>query len=128
DADTMAEHDATPPTEDALPLDALLTPLDGVSFVALQTPGTSVTNTMPNLIGLTKKQAREQLQRINLPMDARGAGRVVAQDPPPGTDLTNVSLCILTFSNTGEWLPIADLAPIDPTDTSARAKEERETS
>ena len=128
DADTMAEHDATPPTEDALPLDALLTPLDGVSFVALQTPGTSVTNTMPNLIGLTKKQAREQLQRINLPMDARGAGRVVAQDPPPGTDLTNVSLCILTFSNTGEWLPIADLAPIDPTDTSAHAKEERETS
>ena len=127
DADTLSERPDTADDEDTLPLEALIAPLDGISLVARQSAGPGVENTMPNLIGLTKRQARERLQRVNLPMDARGAGRVVAQDPPPGTDLTNVSICTLTFSNTGEWLPIADLSPIEP-NTDTDSKEERETS
>ncbi len=127
DADTAGERLTNTENEDALPLEALIAPLDGVSLVARQTGNSGVENTMPNLIGLTKKQARERLQRVNLPMDARGAGRVIAQDPPPGTDLTNVTICTVTFSNTGEWVPVADLTPIDP-DAIPDTKEERETS
>ena len=126
DADTLSERPNTEDDEDTLPLEALIAPLDGISFVARRSAESGVENRMPNLVGLTKKQARERLQRINLPMDARGAGRVIAQDPPPGTDLTNVSICTLTFSNTGEWLPIRDLSPIEP-ETRTDTKEESKT-
>jgi len=94
DADTAAP----PPDPDALDasLDALITPLDGLELVARHNGGKMET-VMPDLHGLTKRQARERLQRLGVPLDAQGAGWVVEQSPPPGASLDDVSVCSLRF-------------------------------
>jgi hypothetical protein len=52
---------------------------------------------MPNLAGLTKTQALTRVARLGIQWDTRGTGRVVSQEPPPGTPLAKVTLCRLTF-------------------------------
>ena len=78
---------------------ALLTPLDGLDLVARRMVDGAEEQAMPNLIGMTKRQAREQLQRLQLPMDVQGAGWVIAQDPPAGAALQDVALCALRFGD-----------------------------
>jgi beta-lactam-binding protein with PASTA domain len=39
------------------------------------------------------------LDLLGLRWDSQGAGRVVSQDPPAGTPLSDVSVCRLVFSN-----------------------------
>jgi stage V sporulation protein D (sporulation-specific penicillin-binding protein) len=101
DADTVAP----PPGPDALDasLDALIAPLDGLELVARHT-GAKMETAMPDLHGLTKRQARERLQRLGVPLDAQGAGWVVGQNPPPGASLEDVTVCALRFSPKGEML------------------------
>ena len=53
---------------------------------------------LPDLTGLTKRKVYEKLGALNVPWDPQGAGRVVAQNPPPGTPLSQVQLCALEFS------------------------------
>lgn len=53
---------------------------------------------LPDLSGLTKAQARERLVQLGVPWDPRGTGRVIAQFPPPGTPLRQVSLCRVEFA------------------------------
>ncbi len=99
DADTVAP----PPDPDSLDasLDALITPLDGLQLVARHDGGKMAT-VMPDLHGLSKRQACERLQRIGMPLDARGAGWVVEQTPPPGASLENVTVCALRFRSKTE--------------------------
>jgi stage V sporulation protein D (sporulation-specific penicillin-binding protein) len=101
DADTVAP----PPGPDALDasLDALIAPLDGLELVARHSGGKMET-AMPDLHGLTKRQARERLQRIGVPLDAQGAGWVVEQSPPPGANLEDVTVCALRFRPRGPLL------------------------
>lgn len=80
-------------------IEELLTPLDGLDLVARRMVDGTQETAMPDLMGMTKRQAREQLQRLGLPMDAQGAGWVVAQDPPAGAALQDVSLCALRFGD-----------------------------
>ena len=54
---------------------------------------------LPSLIGMTKREAKLALVELGLPWDPQGAGRVVRQDPPPGTRLDQVTVCQLEFSN-----------------------------
>ena len=109
DADTVAP----PPDPDGLDasLDALITPLDGLELVARHT-GTKMETTMPDLHGLTKRQARERLQRLGVPLDAQGAGWVVQQSPPPGASLEDVTVCSLTFKSKSDMLTAG--APEEP--------------
>ena len=54
---------------------------------------------LPNLFGMTKRQAKECLDSLGVVWDPQGAGRVVAQDPSPGTLIEDVQLCKLVFAN-----------------------------
>jgi len=55
---------------------------------------------LPDLMGLTKRQVHEALGALNVAWDPQGAGRVIAQSPPPGTPVSQVSLCSLEFGAT----------------------------
>lgn len=53
---------------------------------------------LPSFIGLTKREAKALAVSLGVPWDPQGVGRVVHQDPPPGTRLEDVRLCTLVFS------------------------------
>ncbi len=57
-----------------------------------------VTNSMPDLVGLTKLQALEILDNLGIGYECNGYGRVASQYPPPGSSLDGVSICLLNFS------------------------------
>ena len=48
---------------------------------------------------MTKREAREALIALGVAWDVQGSGWVVAQEPPPGTLLNEVTECRLVFSN-----------------------------
>ena len=54
---------------------------------------------LPNFAGMTKRQTKEYLDSVGIRWDPEGAGRVVSQDPAPGTNLREVTLCRLVFSS-----------------------------
>ncbi|MCK5862749.1 MAG: PASTA domain-containing protein [Candidatus Hydrogenedentes bacterium] len=97
DADIIAP----PPAPEDLDDDifALLTSLDGLDLVARRMVEDGKERAMPDLIGMTKRQALDQLKGLEIPMDAQGAGWVIAQDPPAGAALQDVVLCALYFGN-----------------------------
>ena len=55
---------------------------------------------IPDLMGLSKRQAYEKLRVLGIPWDPRGAGWVTYQSPPAGTPVSAVQLCSLEFSRT----------------------------
>jgi cell division protein FtsI/penicillin-binding protein 2 len=73
-------------------------PLDGLELVGAGVDGIERSGDMPDLTGLSKREARERLGALGIPWDPRGSGWVVAQDPAPGTPLSQVSLCAVEFS------------------------------
>ena len=95
DADTVVERPDPAMIEESL--EALLEPLDGLELVARNGDGRADEATLPDLSGLTKRQAKERLAALGIPWDPRGAGWVVAQEPAPGTPLSHVTLCALHF-------------------------------
>jgi len=97
DADMVAPPPA--PEDMDINIEELLTPLDGLDLVARRMVEGTEEMAMPDLMGMTKRQAREQLQRLGIPMDAQGAGWVIAQDPPAGAALQDVLLCALRFGD-----------------------------
>ncbi len=90
-----------PPSPEDMDIDvgALLTPLDGLGLVARRMAENNGEKAMPDLTGMTKREAREQLQRLGILMDAQGAGWVITQDPPPGAALEDVKFCALQFGD-----------------------------
>jgi beta-lactam-binding protein with PASTA domain len=78
--------------------DAGLGSLDGLELVA-HVKDPSGGPVLPDLRGLTKSQARLRVVALGKDWDAQGTGWVVAQDPAPGTPLSEVTLCRLTFSD-----------------------------
>jgi beta-lactam-binding protein with PASTA domain len=54
---------------------------------------------LPSFLGMTKRQAKIYVDALGVPGEPQGAGRVVSQDPAPGTSLHEVTLCRLVFSN-----------------------------
>ncbi len=97
DVDTIV----APPNPDDLDMnvEALLTSLDGLELVARRMAVDPSEQAMPDLRGMTKRQARDTLQALELLMDAQGVGWVISQDPPPGAALDGVSLCALRFGD-----------------------------
>jgi len=73
--------------------------LDGLELVPLDTAEDDRGPKLRNLAGMTKRQVKEYIDLFGLRWDTHGAGRVVQQEPPPGTPLTDVKLCRLTFSH-----------------------------
>ncbi len=99
DADTVAPRVAAAEMDTSLL--ALLEPVDGLELVARPTDDNPGVFGLPDFRGMTKREAREKLWALGIAWDTQGAGRVVAQQPAPGTPLSDVALCALEFS-TGE--------------------------
>jgi len=66
-----------------------------VSFVNNAPPGT-----MPDLRGLSAREALRAAVKLGLTARVEGTGFVVAQDPPAGTPLDTVSACRVTLGRT----------------------------
>ena len=73
-------------------------PLDGLELVGAGVDGIERSGDLPDLRGLSMREARERLGALGIPWDPRGSGWVVGQDPAPGTPLSQVSLCAVEFS------------------------------
>ncbi|HPP58480.1 MAG TPA: penicillin-binding transpeptidase domain-containing protein [Candidatus Hydrogenedens sp.] len=58
--------------------------------------------TLPNLLGLTKHQALNVLTALKIEYECNGYGRVISQIPFPGAPLENVDVCQLNFSGVVE--------------------------
>ncbi|HQM99819.1 MAG TPA: PASTA domain-containing protein, partial [Candidatus Hydrogenedentes bacterium] len=97
DADTVVPR----PTPEDLDVDlaSLITPLDTLDLLPGRALDPSSSRTVPNLIGMTKSQAQESLQRLGIIMDAQGVGWVSAQNPEPGTLVEEGTMCALQFGN-----------------------------
>lgn len=80
-------------------MDGVLADLDGLELIALPVDPDSEGPTLPDFRGMTKREARERIAALGLAWDAQGSGWVAEQDPPPGTPLSEVTLCRLRFSN-----------------------------
>jgi hypothetical protein len=63
-----------------------------VSLVADGAPGT-----VPDLRGLSAREATHKLARLGLTARMSGDGFVVSQDPAPGTPLESANVCRLTL-------------------------------
>jgi beta-lactam-binding protein with PASTA domain len=71
-----------------------------VSLVADPLPGT-----VPDLRGMSAREATRELAKLGLTPRVSGDGFVVSQDPPPGAPLDAVSLCRLTLDRSSARLP-----------------------
>lgn len=84
-------------------LEDLSEPLDSLELVsgseALADKGVS----LPDFMGMTKRQARDAVAELGINWDPQGSGWVVEQEPAPGTPLGSVDLCRLVFSSGDNW-------------------------
>ena len=53
------------------------------------------TGTMPDVTGLSLREARRLMLSHGVPVRCQGVGAVTAQEPKPGADIAGTSLCIL---------------------------------
>jgi hypothetical protein len=65
-------------------------------------------DTVPDLVGLSLREALVRLNALGLRVHVEGSGRVAGQAPPPGTSLDGTSICSLRLE------PGADLASAPP--------------
>ncbi len=80
-------------------LDDLLEPLDGGELtVQRRDVILDGARGLPDFQGMTKRQVKELMAQLSLPLDLRGSGWAVNQDPPPGTPLQQIALCAVEFS------------------------------
>jgi cell division protein FtsI (penicillin-binding protein 3) len=93
--------------------------LDGLELTAPAGDVHEGDATLPDLTGMTKRQAYEALRKLNIPWDPQGVGRVVSQLPAAGTPASQVTLCAVEFART----PLETAAA----DESSEAKKESET-
>ena len=75
-----------------LPAGAPMMAVAMVSHVADGPPGQ-----VPDLRGLSAREAAQKLAKLGLTARMSGDGFVVSQDPPPGTPLESATLCRLTL-------------------------------
>lgn len=57
---------------------------------------------MPDLVGLSLRKSLRLLQGVHVKINIQGTGRVVSQQPLPGTSLKGVSKCVLTLESLDE--------------------------
>jgi cell division protein FtsI (penicillin-binding protein 3) len=78
-------------------------PIDTPAVVAL--PATAADTGLPDLTGLSAREALRELARLGLSARMQGAGVVVRQDPPPGSPLEPGATCTLVLNRRPPSLP-----------------------
>jgi hypothetical protein len=96
DADTIVERIEPDKLDESL--EALLIPIEGLTLVKADGAPIKDDRILPDFSGMTKSQVRTQLRSLGLTWDPQGTGWVIAQEPPPGTPVSQVALCRLIFS------------------------------
>lgn len=97
DPDTvMAREDAAIIEPD---MEKVLADLDGLELINVPVDPLMEGPIVPDFLGMTKRETRERIAALGLSWDIQGSGWVVEQDPPPGTPLSEVTVCCLRFSN-----------------------------
>jgi hypothetical protein len=98
-----------PPTVDAPPVlvaqthaspsipSAAAAPAEGASLVRTAAPAASGPGLVPDVVGLSLREAAKVLVRSRMTPLASGAGVVIQQDPRPGTPVDPGSSCTLTL-------------------------------
>ncbi len=79
-------------------------PGDRVQIVRTVAPDASAPGTVPDVVGLSLREATRVLARFRLTPRPTGTGVVIQQDPPPGTPVEPDSSCTLTL---GRPVPVA---------------------
>ena len=79
--------------------DEAITPPNGLLLAEANVEAAQNEPALPSFVGMTKRQVKESIDALGIAWDPQGAGRVVSQDPPPGTALRDVPLCRLVFSS-----------------------------
>jgi len=80
-------------------MESVLADLDGLELIDVPVDPFSEGPILPDFLGMTKREAREQIAALGLSWDIQGSGWVIEQDPPAGTPLSEVTVCYLRFSN-----------------------------
>ena len=137
-AEQALAHLAVPPEDPdrALRMVAYRPEASAVAAAYYPTPsepapvGPTETTRMPDLRGLSAREAATLAARQGLIVELKGSGRVVAQAPAPGTEVEAVMTCVLTLSRTrgGEGTPMGGLGGPEspPSLTSERGFTPRE--
>src|SRR5439155_8641334 len=89
----------------ALPTALPIASSPAVSFVADGLPGS-----VPDLRGMSAREALLRLAKMGLPARMNGDGFVVAQDPPAGSPIDGTDVCVLTLERSPARL-LATLSP-----------------
>jgi len=97
DADTMMARNDNDALASVLPEPE--DPLDSLALSSIDSTPMAGEPVLADLTGMTKRQAKSYVDVYGLEWQSQGAGRVVSQDPPPGTPLRDVTTCHLVFSN-----------------------------
>lgn len=82
---------------------------------------TLVPGQMPDLKGLTLREALHRVQNLEIPIEIRGVGLVIDQYPPPGGSLQRKKTCTLIAQ------PLAGLAPEKSSHPSSLSQSSKET-
>jgi cell division protein FtsI (penicillin-binding protein 3) len=106
DADTVGPHFDAESFEP--PLEETMATLDDLDLVDLPVIVAGDGPSLPDLTGLTKRQAREKLAELGLTCAAKGSGWVVRQEPPAGAPLDQETVCRLTFERRRISVPDGD--------------------
>ena len=108
-AESAMRYLGIPPTVDAQPVlvvenhaspsipPARAAAPDGVSIVRTVASATSAPGLVPDVVGLSLREAARVLARCRMTPRASGAGVVIQQDPRPGTPVDPGSSCTLTL-------------------------------
>jgi cell division protein FtsI (penicillin-binding protein 3) len=108
-AESAMHYLGIPPTVDAPPVlvaqthaspsipSAAAAPAEGVSLVRTAAPAASGPGLVPDVVGLSLREAAKVLVRSRMTPLASGAGVVIQQDPRPGTPVDPGSSCTLTL-------------------------------
>ncbi len=101
DGDTMTDRlsDAQI-SELELAMEDQLESLDGLELTRAVWDVVEGAPLLPDLMGMSKRQAYDTLSKLGIPCDPQGAGWVISQDPEAGTPVAAVRLCALEFSPT----------------------------
>jgi cell division protein FtsI (penicillin-binding protein 3) len=97
DADTMVPHQELPFLE-PMELGNAAFPRAMELLPSRENP-TSEGGRLPDFTGMSKRQAKKLAVRLKLQWDPQGAGRVLRQNPAPGTPLDDVDICQLVFTS-----------------------------
>lgn len=77
---------------------ASLSQKEEVRNISLESSHINSIQSMPNLVGKSLRQALDEIAHLNVKIEVKGSGIVIHQDPLPGEDIAQQTVCRLELS------------------------------